>query len=421
MPIEKSTSLIEGKPKAPTIKTPQSLIHIKHRISLLQYKYWILLLRELREQFESGVVADENGFRYVPMQKIADAIGYTPNKSEVFKDFLALKNETIAFNVLEKDGQEAKYGAGFISEWKITSQRVSFKFPSVLENVVRDLEEPKAIFQLLNWSIFNHFSGKYEAVIYKLSKDYVGVGRTPYMTVEEFREYMGLKPTEYPVFMKLSEWVIKKPCERINESDVSDITVHPDYEREGRKVMGLRFLVSRKAQATIPFPELELSPVFRFAKIHIEPATQQEYLSLRPPEEIELCIERANEYADDQKRAGKDTDLGAIYRRSITDGWHVSYLAKKKRKEAIVEEGRKKQSAAQEKEAQEAIQEKEARARINEILTRFDALPDEEKTKLRADYLVTLTASIVRKPFEKDGEKSPLHRVGFANFVSEIV
>jgi hypothetical protein len=419
MPIEQSISLIEGKTKPPTIKTPQSLIHIKHRISLLQYKYWILLLRELREQFESGVAADENGFRYVPMQKIADAIGYTPNKSEVFKDFLALKNETIAFNVLEKDGQEAKYGAGFISEWKITSQRVSFKFPSVLENVVRDLEEPKAIFQLLNWSIFNHFSGKYEAVIYKLSKDYVGVGRTPYMTVAEFREYMGLKPTEYPVFMKLSEWVIKKPCERINESDVSDITVRPDYEREGRKVIGLRFLVSRKAQSTIPFPELESNPAFRFAKIHIEPATQQEYLALRPSEEVELCIERANEYAEEQKKAGKGADLGRIYRTAIEQGWHVSHLEKKKLKEADTQAKAEKARAAKEKIDQEEQVQRESKQRLAAIYARFDAMSEETQEALRAEYLATLTPGMVRQQFEKEKEKSAMHRATFAKLIEK--
>jgi Initiator Replication protein len=375
----------------------------------------------LRTQFDRGEKPDEDGFRYVSMAAIEAALGYVPNKSEFDRDLKRLIAEPIGVNLLEKDGKEARYYASFLSEAKVSTNRIAFKFPSYLEGVMRGLEDSKAMFQLLNWSIFNHFSGKYEAVIYKLSKDYVGVSKTPYMTVEEFREYMGLKPAEYSRFNNLNLFVISGPCERINSSEVSDISVRPDYEREGRKVIGLRFLVSRKAQATIPFPELESSPVFRFSKIHIEPATQQEYLSLRPPEEIELCIERANEYAEEQKKAGKNTDLGAIYRKSISEGWHVSYLAKKKRKEAIAQESEKKISAAQAKESQEAAKAKEARARINEILTRFDALPDEEKTKLRADYLATLTASIVRKPFEKDGEKSPLHRVGFANFVSEIV
>ena len=34
------------------IKTPQSLIHIKHTISLFQYKLWILLLQEFKRQFD---------------------------------------------------------------------------------------------------------------------------------------------------------------------------------------------------------------------------------------------------------------------------------------------------------------------------------------------------------------------------------
>ena len=413
------TNAITRKQEPKAIKTPQSLIHIKHRISLLQYKYWILLLRELREQFDDGTPPDENGFRYVAMDKIEAAIGYVPNKAEFFKDLLALKNETIAFNVLEKDGQEAKYGAGFISEWKITSQRVAFKFPSVLENVMRGLEEPKAIFQLLNWSIFNHFSGKYEAVIYKLCRDYVGVGRTPYMTLESFRDYMGLKPNEYDDFRRLSVRVIREPCEKINDSQVSEISVEPEYETKGRRVIGLRFLVKKKHQASIPFPEFETNAVFRFAKVHIEPNIQAQYLSLRAPEEIELCIERANEYAEGQERIGKATNLGAVYRKAIEEGWHVQHQEKKQKKVAIelakiqvVQEGKKKQSL-------ETNELKQQRERNDAILARFDALPGDQKTNLRTQYRATLVSAAMLKTFDQNGEQAAIHRVGFTKFVSE--
>lgn len=413
------TNAIDRKQELKAIKTPQSLIHIKHRISLLQYKYWILLLRELREQFDADTPPDENGFRYVAMNKIEAAIGYVPNKAEFFKDLLALKNETIAFNVLEKDGKEAKYGAGFISEWKITSQRVAFKFPSALENVMRGLEEPKAIFQLLNWSIFNHFSGKYEAVIYKLCRDYVGVGQTPYMTLESFRDYMGLKPSEYDDFRRLSVRVIREPCEKINDSQVSEILVEPEYETKGRRVIGLRFLVKKKRQASIPFPELETNPAFRFAKVHIELNTQAQYLSLRAPEEIELCVERANEYAEGQERIGKVTNLGAVYRKAIEEGWHVQHQEKKQKKVAIelakihiVQEGKQKQS-------KEANDLKQQREHSDAILARFDGLPEEKRTRLRSEYRVTLASAVMLKTFDQSGEKAAIHRAGFTKFVSE--
>src|SRR5690349_7772651 len=85
------------------IKTPQSLIHIRHKISLLQYKYWILMLRELRRQFDEGIPPDEEGFRTMPMSVVRDAFGYSPNKGELWNDLLALKNETISYNFLNKD------------------------------------------------------------------------------------------------------------------------------------------------------------------------------------------------------------------------------------------------------------------------------------------------------------------------------
>jgi hypothetical protein len=403
------------------IKTPQSLIHIKHRISLLQYKYWILLLRELREQFDAGTPPDENGFRFVSMDKIEAAIGYVPNKAEFFKDLLALKNETIAFNVLEKDGQEAKYGAGFISEWKITSQRVAFKFPSVLENVMRGLEEPKAIFQLLNWSIFNHFSGKYEAVIYKLCRDYVGVGQTPYITLENFRDYMGLKPNEYDDFRRLSVRVIREPCEKINESQVSEISVAPEYETKGRKVIGLRFLVKKKHQASIPFPELEPNPAFRFAKVHVDSNLQSQYLALRAPEEIELCIDRANEYAETQEKAGNEVNLGAVYRKAITEGWHTQHAEKKARKKSVAVEMQKKaEEKQQEKTAKEEAL-REATAKNIAELDKFDAMPEDIKRRIREEYLKSVELPALRRAFEKEGERHPMHRSVFVQFLYKNV
>ena len=74
------------------IKTPQSLIHIRHKITLSQYKYWILMLRELRRQFDSGIPMDEKGFRSMPLKLFEQAFGYEINRSMLWNDMLALKN-----------------------------------------------------------------------------------------------------------------------------------------------------------------------------------------------------------------------------------------------------------------------------------------------------------------------------------------
>ena len=412
--VEKST-----KAKPPAIKTPQSLIHIKHRISLLQYKYWILLLKELKVQFDERLPPDELGFRHASMQSITDSLGYLPNKAEMVKDLTALAKESLLCNVLEKDGEQAKYIATFLSEAKVTSSRVSFKFPSMLEGVIRGLEEPKAIFQQLNWEIFNHFSGKYEAIIYKLCRDYVGVGRTPYMTVEEFRDYMGLKTTEYPAFKDLNRNVIATPCKRINESDLSDVLVDVELEKDKRFVVGIRFLVKKKNQASIPFPEFEPNPAFRFSKIYIESHTQAQYLALRAPDEIELCIERANEYADTQEKAGKVTNLGAVYRKAIEEGWHVQHGEKKQKKVATERAKIEAVREVKEKQSEEAQELQKSRQNNDALIAQFDALPDEQKTSLRAEYRATLVSAAMLKTFDKSGETAAIHRVAFARFMEQ--
>ncbi|MDB5794273.1 MAG: putative replication protein [Noviherbaspirillum sp.] len=401
------------------IKAPQALIHIKHKISLLQYKYWILLIRELRRQLDLGIPTDERGFRTIPMKDIAGAMGYTPNKTELWNDLLALKNETITFNFLGKDGGELRYGAGFISEWAVHATRIEFKFPSFIEDVVRGLDEPKAIFQRLNWEIFNHFSGKYEAIIYKLCRDYKGVGRTPYMALEKFREYMGIAPHEYKDFRDLNKVVISGPVKTINASAVSDISVAVEFEKQSRRVVGLRFTVSSRQQEIMPL-EPEGNLAFRFAKVPLEPATQQKYLAMRTPEEIGIAIQRANEYGELQEAQGKPVTYGALYRKAITDGWHVQVMEREEQKKAVEKRKRAKEQAQREQEQAELAKNSEVADRINEAMAAFDALSEDRKADVRAGFRASLQAAALQKSFDRHGESAPMVRAQFAEYFLSI-
>jgi hypothetical protein len=380
------------------LKTPQSLIHIRHTISLFQYKLWILLLQEFKRQFDAGEPADENGFRYVSMSYLEKHLGYTPNRKDLINDLRALRKEEICFNYLEKDGYKAQYFAGFISEVKATRLNVGFKFPSLIDEVMLGLDDAKAIFQMLNWNVFNHFSGKYEAIIYKLCKDYIGVGRTPYMTVEELREYMGIKTTEYAEFMKLNEWVIKKPMKSINSSDISDIQVDAVYNRNGRKVVGLYFTVKSKHQTMLPFVEFQVNPAFDCAKVTIPIAKQQEYLDAYTPEQISLSIERANAYCEDLEKKRKSVNYGAIYETAIRENWGAQLQeqrvleAKKKakpKKEPVTASLPSAPSA-------EDLETKQRHEANKQLLARFRTLPEDEQHRL-IEACIQAQTSIMKK------------------------
>jgi len=386
-----------------SLKAPQSIIHIKHKISLQQYKYWILLLQELREQMTAGERPDEDGFYSMPMARLVEYVGYAPKKSEIWADMLALKNETIAFNVLNKDGEIEKYGAGFISEWKVSNSFVRFKFPSFLENVMRGLEAPKAIFSILNWQIFNHFSGKYEAIIYKLCKDYSGIGRTPKMTILEFREYIGIDPQEYQDYRRLYQWCISSPIKKINDSELSDITVTPEFLRQGRKVIGLYFTVAHKKQQSLPLPEMEEITAFQGAKVAISPTLQAKYLEQRAPDEIALCIARANEYGDREAKAGRRVSYGALYRTAINEGWHLAQIER----QALEDAKKSRQEAERQAEIQKRHAEDEAKQATAKLWDTFESMAEEQKAQIVAGVLEKASRFVV-KDYEKRKLASPL-------------
>ncbi len=380
------------------VKAPQAVVHIKHSISLRQYKIWLVILQKYRDFYESGGIYDENRYYKFSKKELDELLGYETTKAELRRDLIALRKEDIILSFTEKGGEKAEEYNGFISRARLTSKTIAIELPPFLENVMKGLDQPRAMFQLLNWQIFNHFSGKYEAIIYKLCRDYVGARNTPYMTIQEFRDYMGLKPHEYPEFKNLNYFVIKKPVDNINQSPVSDISIKEiHFKKSGRSVTGFYFEVAKKNQSAIPFPELEQNPAFRFAKVHIEAFTQAEYLALRNPAEIELCIERANEYGEGEAGKGKEPNYGAIYRKAIAEGWHTSYADKKAKQEAI--------EAAKQKEKNKADTVAQEEAKKSE----------ERKAELRAAYAATLS-DVLRKSFEKQAEQAPMHRLKFAEF-----
>lgn len=302
----------------PTIKTPQELVHIKHKISLRQYKYWLLMLRAYREAYELGDAVTDKGFHRIQMTTIKEWLGYEPVKAELREDLRAIRREEIIYNALSKDGKEVQRGAGFISEWELSSNWIGFKLPDFLRESIEQLDIKGSIFQALNWQVFNSFTGKYEAIIYKLCKDYVGVRRTPVMSLQDFREYMGLKPTEYPEFKDFNKFIITLPIAKINASEVSDITVEVAFTRQMRKVATIQFLVTPKQQTML---DLGDDPAFRLAQIPVSLVDQRKYLAQFSAEEIQASIDRANQYAAEQEKQGKTVNLGAIYRTAIEGQW----------------------------------------------------------------------------------------------------
>ncbi len=398
-PIPKKSSSI--------LKTPQSLIHIKHNMTILQYKYWIIFLHHIKDQVLNKVAPDKHGYHYISFDEITNFLGYTPKKSEVYTDLKRLRNYEVEYNVLEKDGEKAKVVEGFLRAASVSSKRIGYVLPPIFVDAILELDGAKNIFQLLNWEIFNSFSGKYEAIIYKLCKDYVGVNTTPYMTVEEYRSYIGLKDGEYPNMRDLNKRCISNPIKAINKSEISDITISVVYEKKGRKTIGLRFLVEQKKQTTLPFPEFEPNPAFLFAKINIPISRQNHYLEKYEPDQVQAIIDRANEYADQVKQKGKKLNLEGIYNKAFNEGWGVeNWEALKKAEEEKKKQQQAEAKAKAKKQREEEIKAKKKEEQKRKIVTAFEKLPDEEKNE-RIQAIIAendgFFASMMQEKYQKTG------------------
>lgn len=398
---------MEQQNKQVLTKTPQEIVHIQHTITVRQYKYWFLLLKTYKDLWEAGIEADEKGFYTFSLADLAQLIGYEPVKKELKADLEALRKEPIIINYFEKDKKSATHGMGFISEWKVTSTQIAFKLPSFLENVMRGDIEAKQLFLMLNWEIFNSFGGKYEAIIYKLCKDYIGVGRTPYMSIEKYRKYIGLKDNEYKATDNLTRRCITKPIDNINKSEISDIVVEVVFERNGMKIEGLYFKMQYKEKSPLlEIAPLELNPAFEKSLITIPPNKQLEYLGQFSEDQIKAIIDRANDYIDKLKADGKKASVGAIYNKAFLESWGLdNWEAEQKAK--AEEEERKRQAKAEreaelkaKKEAEE--RERQERAERERCFSVFEALPQDEQEAILDEIEQTIKQTI---PFFLTGFK----------------
>ena len=410
------TKITQRTERPAAIKTPQQLVHIKHKISLRQYKYWLLMLRSYQESYEAGHGPNEKGFYRIPISTISDWMGYTPNRVQMREDLRALRREEIIYNVLNKDGKAVMRGIGFISEWEMSANWVGFKLPDFLRESIEQLEIRGSIFQALNWRVFNGFTGKYEAILYKLCRDYVGVRRTPVMSLEAFREYMGLKSTEYPQFKDLNKFIISQPVERINDSEVSDIIVEVVFTRAARKIVTVQFLVTPKSQT---ISDLGDDPAFRFAQVPVSLTQQRKYLSERTSEEIISSIARANEYAAEQVAKGKSVNVGGLYRTAIEADWGKDFEAKKALLTKKSVQAEKKIQITHEKRLADVKQQDGQNVAMECLWKTFLGLPEEKKGELIEIGIGD--NKFVRNSFKRLGAESPLLRTKIISLVRDMV
>ena len=219
-----------------------SSIQISNKISSTQRKCYNYMLKVAKNEFEKDknkkiftISADE----LLIFFKIGNE-NYTYLKNE-----LEILNRTqIRYNILGKNKRSKESGAfTLISEFKYLRGVIKYSFPPTIEEMILN---PK-MFGKINLVVIKSLRSKYSIALYELAEDYINV-QIPKMTIETFRELMGIEEHQYYKFATLKKNVIDVAVDEINQSD--NITFMVSYElfKRGRTTTHIKFTTHKKEE-----------------------------------------------------------------------------------------------------------------------------------------------------------------------------
>ena len=236
-------------------------VQVQNKMTLLQRRAWNILLAHAYDELPT------KASHHIGVHDLMQVLEFHSKNEDYLKDALeALVGCKVKWNVLDKDGTAIWGVAALLAEAEIKAGVCTYaygpKFRSLLYN-------PK-MYARVCLSLQNRFDSKHALALWELCIDYLGAnrdyGETPFISLEHFRELMGITEGMYPTFKRLSEKVINPAIAEINR--LSDFRVTVEYQRQSRKIMALKFKIRRvvllpepnKGQGKL-FPELDDMPV----------------------------------------------------------------------------------------------------------------------------------------------------------------
>jgi hypothetical protein len=172
-------------------------------------------------------------------------LGYDSHDIEKLKAALRkLASTTIEFNMM-KDGKESWKVMSMISFGEIENGVCTYRYDEYLAERLYDPE----IYATINMAVQRKFDSGYALTLYENCLRYKSVGSTGWWDIERFRNIMGATAPLYDEFKYLKREVVTKPLAHVNK--VSDISLTPEFQKKGRTVTAIRFLIAESQQQSL--------------------------------------------------------------------------------------------------------------------------------------------------------------------------
>jgi len=217
-----------------------SSIQISNKISSTQRKCYNYMLKIAKNEFKNNknartfmITADEL-LLFFGMGK--------ENHTYLKKELEVLNRTQVIYNILGKNKRSQESGAfTLISEFKYKQGMITYSFPSYIEEMILN---PR-MFGKINLIVIKSLRSRYSIALYELAEDYIN-SQIPKMTIEKYRELMGIKEYQYSKFATLKKNVIDIAIDEINDRENINFTMTYELDKIGRKTTHIKFIVHKK-------------------------------------------------------------------------------------------------------------------------------------------------------------------------------
>jgi hypothetical protein len=230
----------ETKESKRELKKHAATIHCSNTLSLLQRKITNALLYHAYKEL---ALKDEHE---ITVKQLCRLIGYQGNNHAAIREaFRGLISTVIEWNLIDdKTGNENWTASSIIASVSLEGPLCYYAYSPRMKQL---LHSP-SMFGKIDLVIQSKFRSSYGLALYENCIRYRGLPHTKWFEMPLFKKLMGVPQGKYEVFRDFKKRVLDKSVDEVNM--YSDLVIAPEYVREGRKVVRVRFKLKERAKKT---------------------------------------------------------------------------------------------------------------------------------------------------------------------------
>lgn len=398
------------------VKKHVGAIHINGKLTLLQRKIANVLLLNAYEEL---LVKEKH---QIAIKTLAEIIGFDSNDHQLIKNALeTLAKTIIKWNILDKDGVEEWGVSSMLAHAHIKYGICNYSYSIALREKLYNPE----IYARINLDIQKRFASGYALTLYENCLRYRNVGITGWITLEMWRELLGIEDGQYSLFKDFNKRVLKPAIQEINET--SDIVLSTEYKREKRRVTALKFYIQDNPQHCLPLLDPPTLPeqldAQRMSTEAIEQRLVEFGLSLTQARQVAACYDEAyisaNLVVVEQMLQQKPTEepIHCLLKALREDFRHLVNLESGK--------GKKRRNYKESGTAQPQATLERLKSEFEHYIFQsiFERLKEVEQVQLKADFVQELETqegagyTLIRRFYQKQGFEHKAVSSMFKDFV----